>query len=151
MEVILNSFQKTSNSFYFQDTLTLLHFVLIKRFLIMSHVDTKIRRPLIPSQLSEQFQTLTKSLPLSLLGEKIYKIKIIPWCVTQFLSPVMVSLLTNFFWYNSHPILCHFATVLPTYRCLLVREIIKKIILMIRGFLLSIHKIHANIVEWYVP
>ena len=113
VEVILNSFQKTSNSFYFQDTLTLLHLVLIKRFLNMSHVDTKIRRPLIPSQLSEQFQTLTKSLPLGSLGEKIYKIKIILWCVTQFLCPVMVSLLTDFFWYNSHPILCHLRQCYP--------------------------------------
>ena len=43
MEVILNNFQKTSSSFYFQNTLlTLLHLVLIKRFPNMSHVDTKI-------------------------------------------------------------------------------------------------------------
>ena len=113
MEVIFNKFQKTSNSFYFQNTMALLHLVLIKRFPNMSHVDTKIQRPLIPSQLSEQFQSFTKSPLFSLLGEKIYKIKIIPCCVTQFLCPVMVPLLKDFLWYNSHPVLCHLATVLP--------------------------------------
>ena len=113
-KLFLNDFQKTTYSFYFQNTLlTLLHLVLIKRFLNMSNVDTKIQRLLIPSLLSEQFQSFTKFPPFSSLGEKIYKIKIIPWYVTQFSCLVMVPLLKDFFWYYSHPILCHLATVLP--------------------------------------
>ena len=59
----------------------------------MSHVDTKIQRRLIPSLLSEQFQSFTKSPPFSSLGEKIYNIKIIPRCVAQFSCPVMVPFL----------------------------------------------------------
>ena len=103
MEVILNNFEKTSNSFYFQNTLTLWHLVLIKRFPNMSHFDTKIQRLLISFLLSKQFQIFTKSPPISPLGKKIYKIKIISRCVTQFLCPVMVPLLKYFFWYYSHP------------------------------------------------
>ena len=49
----------------------------------------------------------------SSLGKKIYELKIIPWCVTQFPCPVMVPLLKYFFWYYSHPILYQLATVLP--------------------------------------
>ena len=113
-KLFLNDFQKATYSFYFQNTLlTLLHLVLIKRFLNMSNVDTKIQRLLIPSLLSEQFQSFTKFPPFSSLGEKIYKIKIIPWYVTQFSCLVMVPLLKDFFWYYSHPILCHLAKVLP--------------------------------------
>ena len=101
MEVILNDFQKTCNSFYFQNTLlTLLHLALIKTFPNMSHVDTKIQRLLIPSLLSEQFQSFMKYPPFSPLGEMIYKIKIISWCVSlSFRAQLWL-----------HPILCHLAT-----------------------------------------
>ena len=91
----------------------LLHLVLIKKFPNIAHVDNKIQRVLISSLLSEQFQSFLKSPPFSMFGKKIYKIKIIPWCVTQFLCPVMVPLLKDFFLYYPHPILCHLVTVLP--------------------------------------
>ena len=104
IKVILNNFQKTCNSFYLQKALlTLLHFVLIKRFPNVSYVDAKIQRFLISSLLSEQFRSFMKFPPFSLLGEMIYKINITPQWVTQLSSPVMVALLKDFFWYYSQP------------------------------------------------
>ena len=63
----------------------------------MSHVDAKVQRILIPSQLPEQFQSFVKFPPFSSLGMIIYKIEIIPWWVTQLSYPVMVALPIDFF------------------------------------------------------
>ena len=159
MEVILNGLEKTFNLFYFQNTLlTLLHLVLIKIF-PMSHIDTKIQRLLILSLLSEQFQSFTKFPPLSLLGGKIYKIKIIPLSVSSVSVAIDGSTSKTFllilFPSNTLPfsgsaihLLYHKLKLIAV--CLSGKSS-KKTILMIRGFLLSRYKIHTNIAEWYVP
>ena len=159
MEVILNNFQKTSNLFYFQNTLlTLLHLVLIKIF-PMSHIDTKIQRLLITSLLSEQFQSFTKFPPFSSLGGKICKIKIIPLSVSSVSVAIDGSTSKTFllilFPSNTLPFsdsATHFLYhKLKRIAVCLSGKSSKKIILVIRRFLLSICKIHTNIVEWYVP
>ena len=120
MEVILNDLKKNiknpRNSFYFKNTLLIfLHLLLIKRFPNMSYGNAKIQRLLILSLLSEKLQSFMKFPPFKSLEEIIYKIKIIPWWVTQLSCPVMVPLLKDFSWYYSHPILCHLVTVYPSH------------------------------------
>ena len=126
----------------------------------MSHLDAKIQRLVIPCDTFSIIWTISKFYEIpsfSLLGEVIYKIKIIPWLVIQVSCLVMVVLLKEFFWYYSHRIVCHLVTVLPilftlNWNLLLFAwEIIARIIFMIRGFLLSWYKIHTNTAEWYVP
>ena len=133
-----------------------LHLVFIKIFPNMSHLDTKIQRILIPSLSSEQFQSFTKFPPISSLGEKIYTIKIItPSVFVPSDGSSSKRILLILFPSNTLPF-SDSATHLLYHKlkriavCLSGKSS-KKIILVIRGFLLSICKIHTNIVEWYVP